>query len=342
MGESQHSTLKHFLQREFIMRAFRYVFLLLCLSLFSGALAQQGPKLIITPPEVTLQPGQGQRFEAALFDANGQPIRIAGIQWRVEPESLGRITDDGFFMAGNSPGEAKIIAEAKAESYNIIFVAHALARIGRPEPPRVAVVIRPEFAVVPPGEQQKFVALAVRASGEPVPINRIRWEVHPRNAGVINEEGLFTAGPEFLHGEVVAFVETPEGVFHGAAKVIIAARPTSAIAGNVTADDGTTPLFGAVWAERVAGPPWRGEAQIQENGDYLIGNLIPGLYVVKAQARRFLPEFYDGTDQYTEATPVQIAEHDTAQLPLMRTVHRLAAGTCLPPWSFAPTSGIML
>ncbi len=294
------------------MKIYRSVFLLLFLSLCSSAFAQREPRLIITPPEVSLEPGQGQRFEAALFGANGQPMRIAGIQWRVEPDSLGKITEDGFFMAGRMPGEVRVIAEAKAEGHNAVFAARALVRIGRPEPPRLRVVIRPEAAVVPPGEQQKFAAFVLRPNGDPVPITRTRWEVHPRNLGEITDEGVFTAGREFAHGEVVAFVATPEGVFHGAARVTVAVRPTSAISGNVKADDGTTPLNGMVWAERVAGSPWRGQAQIGENGDYLIDNLIPGLYVVRAQARGFLAEFYDNTDQYVEATPVQIAAQDTA------------------------------
>lgn len=293
------------------MKVYHRVFVLLFLSLLGSAFAQREPRLIITPPEVSLEPGQGQRFEAALFDANGQPLRIAGIQWRIEPDSLGKITEDGFFMAGRLPGEVRVIAEAKAEGHNAVFVARALVRIGRPEPPRLRVVIRPESAVVPPGEQQKFAAFVLRANGDPVPVTRTRWEVHPRNLGEITDDGVFTAGREFVHGEVVAFVATPEGAFHGAARVTVAARPTSAISGNVKADDGTTPLYGVVWAERVAGSPWRGQAQIGENGDYLIDNLIPGLYVVRAQARGFLPEYYNNTDQYVEATPVQVAAQDT-------------------------------
>lgn len=299
--------------KEFIMRALRHAVLLLLVGMVTCALAQREPTLIVTPPEVSLQSGQGQRFEAALFDASGQHIRIASLRWRVEPDSLGKITEDGFFMAGRNAGVGVVIAEAKAEGWNMLFMGRAQVKIGRQEPPpRLRVVIRPESAVVPPGEQQKFAAIALGPNGEPIAINRIRWEVRPPELGKIDENGIFTAGREFRRGEVLALVETSAGVLQGAAKVIVAARPTSAITGKVEAEDGTAPLFGVVWAERVADSPWRGEAPIAEDGSYFIGDLMPGIYVVKAQARGFLPEFYDNADQFVEAKPVQLAAHDTA------------------------------
>lgn len=294
------------------MRTLRYAIVLL-LGMATVSLAQRAPTLIVTPPEVSLQPGQGQHFDAALFDASGHHIRIVSLRWRVEPDSLGKITEDGFFMAGRNAGLGVVIAEAKADGWNMLFIGRATVKIGRQEPPpRLRVVIRPESALVPPGEQQKFEAIALGPNGEPIAINRVRWEVRPPELGKINENGVFTAGREHRRGEVVAFVETSTGVFQGAAKVIVAARPTSGITGKVQAEDGTAPLFGVVWAERVADSPWRGEASIAVDGSYFIGDLLPGIYVVKAQARGFLPEFYDNAAQFVEAKPVQLAAHDTA------------------------------
>ncbi|MDZ7268105.1 MAG: carboxypeptidase regulatory-like domain-containing protein [candidate division KSB1 bacterium] len=294
------------------MRALRNAVVLFLLGMATGALAQREPKLVITPPEASLQPGQGQRFEAALFDAAGQHIRIISLRWRVEPDSLGKITDDGFFIAGRNAGAGAVIAEAKAEGWNTLFVGRAQVKIGRQDPLRVRVVVRPEIAVVPPGEQQQFKAFAFGPGGEPLAISRVRWEVRPPELGKIDDHGVFTAGRETRQGEVVAFVETSAGVFQGAARVIVSVRPSSAITGKVVAEDGTTPLTGMVCAERVADGPWRGEAPIAEDGSYIIGNLMPGIYVLKAQVRGFLPEFYDNVDQFVEAKPVQLAAHDTA------------------------------
>lgn len=299
------------------MKSMRYwSAILLLLGIAAGSRAQDPgnrAKLIITPHEALVLPGEGIKFEAAAFDANGRPLRLENVRWTVEPDTLGKITEDGFFMAGRFPGRGRVLAFGKIPGVNELLQAEAAVVVGRPDPPRVVVVVSPEFAVVPPGQSQQFKVAAFSPAHGPLPIKNVRWVVRPENLGKIDGAGLFTAGAEFGQGVIIAFVETELGAFSGEARVAVAARPSAAITGKVTAvNDAAAPLAGVVFAESVGPNRWRGEAKIDSAGNYFIGQLVPGLYVVRAQARGFLPEFYREAGDYLQATPVQLAAHDTA------------------------------
>ncbi len=297
------------------MKTLRYwSAILLLFGIAGGASAQGGarPKLIITPHEAFVPPGEGVKFEAAAFGADGRPQRIESVRWSIEPDTLGKITDDGFFMAGRFPGKGRVLAFAKVPQLNELLQAEAAIIVGRPDPQRVLVVVSPPFAIVPPGQSGQFKVAAFTPSHVPLPIKSVRWHVRPENLGKIDETGKFTAGRVFGEGLIIAAVETEHGVFNGEAKIAVAARPSSAISGKVSFT-GSDPVqrLGAVFAESVGPNRGRGEAKIDSAGNYFIDGLVPGLYVVRAQARGFLPEFYKEASDYLQATPVQVAANDT-------------------------------
>ncbi len=295
------------------MKLVRYAGLILLLALAGSALAQpRSPQLIISPREAQVQPGQGQRFEAAAFDPNGQPLRIESLGWQVLPDSLGKITEDGFFMAGRGAGKGKILAHAKINGLPMPLVGEATVIVGQPGDHRIVVVITPQHAFVPPGESETFHVKLLHPSNIEVHIKNIRWHLRPGNIGKIDSAGVFTAGPNFGEGLVIAFVETDKGLFNGEAKITVAPRANAAIKGHVEPTTADVRLHGVVWAERLGGDfPLRGEAKIDSNGNYCIGKLLPGLYIVKAQARGYLPEFYKDARHYTLATPLQVTAEDT-------------------------------
>jgi flagellar hook assembly protein FlgD/5-hydroxyisourate hydrolase-like protein (transthyretin family) len=295
------------------MKLFRYAGLILLTALAASAISQpHSPQLILSPREAQVQPGQGQRFEAAAFDPNGQPLRIASLAWQVFPDSLGKITEDGFFMAGRGPGKGKIVAHAKINGLPMPLVGEATVVVGQPGDHRIVVVVTPEHAFVPPGGSETFRVKLLHPSNIQVHINNIRWHVRPEPLGKIDGAGVFTAGPNFGMGVVVAFVETDKGLFNGEAKVTVAPRASAAIKGRVEPTTAEVRLHGVVWAERLGGDfPLRSEAKIDSNGNYCIGKLLPGLYIVRAQARGYLPEFYRDARHYTLATPLQVNAEDT-------------------------------
>ncbi len=295
------------------MKLVRSVGVLLLMALAGSVLAQpRMPQLIISPREAQVQPGLGQRFEAAAFDPNGQPLRIESIIWKVLPDTLGKITEDGFFMAGRGAGKGKILAHAKITGFPAPLVGEATVVVGQPGDTRIVVVINPPHALLAPGESETFHVKLLHPSNIEVHIKNIRWHVRPENFGKIDSVGRFTAGNNIGDGLIVAFVETDKGLFNGEAKVTVGPRANAAIKGHVAPTNADIRLYGAVWAERLGGDArWRGEAKIDSNGNYCIGKLLPGLYVVRAQARGYLPEFYKDARHYTLATPLQVTAEDT-------------------------------
>ncbi len=296
------------------MKIIRYVSVILLTALLGSVLGQgpRAPQLLVAPRAAELQPGQGQRFEAAAFDNNGQALRIESISWQVVPDTLGKITDDGFFIAGRGEGRGKILATAKVTGLPAPLVGAAEVTVGKPDQTRIIVVVTPPLAAVPPGQSETFRVRLIHPSNIAVRINEVRWLVRPGHIGTIDSSGHFTAGPNFGEGVIVAIVATDKGVFNGEAKVIVAPRASAAITGHVAPANADLRIFGAVSADRLGGDfPWHGEAKIDSNGNYFLGKLIPGLYVVKAQARGYLPEFYKDARHYTLATPVQVVAEDT-------------------------------
>jgi protocatechuate 3,4-dioxygenase beta subunit len=56
--------------------------------------------------------------------------------------------------------------------------------------------------------------------------------------------------------------------------------------------------------------PWSQRAQTDGAGNYILEKLIPGLYVLRAEARGYLPEFYNEREQFEQATVVRLAENE--------------------------------
>ncbi len=292
------------------MRIVRFLLAaVLMLGALSNVVAQNDARLIIMPNEAKLEPGQGQRFEAVLFGANGQPLRIEKVTWSAVPEDLGKISEDGFFVAGRRDGEVRILA--KAQSGNAVYAGEAHVIIGGLPVLPVRIIVEPNQAVVPPLGTQQFRALIVTPNANPQPATRVKWQLVPENLGRISETGLFTAGSNPGAGGVTAFVEFNGAVYRGEARVIVSPAASASIAGSVKNQKSGEPIASAVvLAERIGGLPWSQRAQTDDAGNYILERLIPGLYVLRAEARGYLPEFYNERDQFEQATVVRLVENE--------------------------------
>jgi len=294
------------------MRLIRYLIAVVLLpGVISNVAAQNTveTKLMITPHEARLEPGQGLQFKALLFDGRGTPIRIDQISWSIVPDTLGTISADGFFIAGRRDGEVKIIAKAQAGPSTYVADAHIV--IGKLPILPVRIIVDPGEAIVPPLGTQQFKAVIVTANGRPEPALRVKWELLPNSLGKIDPNtGLFAAGPGIGFGAVVAFVEVNGAVFRGEAHVIVASA-TASLAGNVKDQKtGKAIVKAVVWADFIG--PFRFARRVETDslGNYALEKLIPGLYVVRAEARNYLPEFYKDAGIFEQSTPVRLAENE--------------------------------
>ena len=130
---------------------------LLALFSFSNVMADV---LMITPKSVTLPLKGHVKFEAQLFNDAALPAIMQNkIEWQVYPETLGKITDDGFFMAGNIPGRGTVVAILRTQ--NQVFKAEAKVDVGYPvaiQPNLPQLDVKPEKAAVDLGDSIQFKA----------------------------------------------------------------------------------------------------------------------------------------------------------------------------------------
>ena len=285
------------------------LFSLLLLAVLFSASTSYGYYILVRPQEVTIEPGAAQKFEAQAYDENRVPVRVKEFQWKVVPATLGTITDDGFFVAARKPGRGEVIATAMIGGKRYAGTAHV--KVGAPRVSDIVIHVEPERAIVEPGGTKAFKAIAKGPKGVALVWKSIRWTVEPKNLGHINQHGVFTANDKLGAGKVMALVEIDHQVYVGSANVIVSPPPSASISGNIV-DEFGTPLTGVrMTATRIGMPPFFRKTKSDENGDYVLGKLIPGYYVIHAELKGYVPEFYDNVYYLPEATPVQVAEDDS-------------------------------
>lgn len=295
------------------MRFCRYLFVaLLMLGVIAnvGAQAPMETKLIVTPPEARVEPGQGIKFQALVVNSQGGAIRIDKITWSVAPGNLGTIGEDGFFMAGRDEGEVKILAKAQVGA--MTYAGEANVVIGKGLVLPVRIVVEPGESIVPLLGTQQFKAVIAMPNRPPEPAARVRWEFTPDLLAKIEpNSGLLQAGDHIGTGVVVAFVEVEGRVYRGEARVIIASA-TAALSGTVKEQKSGNPIEKAVvWADYIG--PFRFARRIETdaNGNYTLEKLLAGIYVLRAEARNYLPEFYQEAAQFEQSTPVRLAAEES-------------------------------
>ncbi|MBC7187185.1 MAG: carboxypeptidase regulatory-like domain-containing protein, partial [Calditrichaeota bacterium] len=285
----------------------RVLLLTVALLLAGAALAQQ---VVVRPHQVTLQPGQGQQFEAQLFDRAGRPVRGVTCTWSVEPSFLGTVTRDGYFIAGPEPGPGRVTASvvlAGVQYRGSADVVVAEARLSGKQ-----LLVEPAEVVLAPGQSQQFTARLMTSRGVTIVPTELRWEVVPTSLGTIASDGLFTAGTVAIAGQVIAQATVDGRLLRGAARVLVSQGANGLITGLVVdARDGSA-LAGALVTVQCLGPlPWARHDTTDADGSYAVPVLAPGMYVVHACAPGFLPEYYDDAPSLREATPISIAAGDT-------------------------------
>ena len=266
----------------------------------------------IVPEEAEIDLGESIKLDAFAFSlssAANAPVKIAAITWDVEPDSMGTITDDGFFIAGRRVGIVKINVTIDIGNQRIVRVV--CIRIGRLPKPFFDVKIVPNGAVVAPGTEQQFEVVVTSLNGQVRPQN-VQWEIKPEDLGKISEEGLFAAGDRDGRGKVVAVVQLDGLRIPTSADVIVHDPPTGAISGNISNDADSSPIGSAVVkAVRLGRIRWIQRTESDDAGNYVLDNLIPGRYILYANARGFIGEFYANTRDYLQAFVLTVAEDDT-------------------------------
>ncbi|NOY78848.1 MAG: carboxypeptidase regulatory-like domain-containing protein, partial [Calditrichaeota bacterium] len=290
-------------------RKLTYGFLILLGMLFlhfSGT--ARADVLLVTPQRAVVAPGEGQQFRAQLFNKHAIPAPMGLIKWKVVPDTLGTITDDGYFVAGDHAGEGEIVARLSVSG--TMIQARARVIVTHKKWP-LRLEIFPGKRVVQIGDTLKFRVHASTVGSTPLPMLSFKWFVMPRGLAEISQRGVFVA-KKYGKVTVVAFTEFLGRRYKAEATVFIAPEMSGAIAGTVQDEDSGTPLIGArVEAYRIGKIQWSRVARTDSLGNYELNNLLPGYYVVVARHKNTISEFYKDVRYLREATPVKVDSADT-------------------------------
>jgi len=147
----------------------------------------------VDPLRAILIPGQSQQFTAAVFSPEGKPMPEIKVVWKVSPEGIGHINQNGFFISSgqtDSPKKGMIIAQVplgQGGGQGGATVSISAYKIRITESGTVTVSA---------GGSHSFSATVTDAMGRTVASAELKWLTDPTSQqfGTINQSGMFTAG----------------------------------------------------------------------------------------------------------------------------------------------------
>jgi len=206
----------------------------------------------VEPSRAVVGIGEEQQFDATAADPlTGEPV-YAEFEWVVIPERLGSVDASGLFSAGERGGSGRVAVRANDGEREGIGAAEVV--VGAPPGPGVLVSVAPRTATVSPGSEFSFTAVVTDASGNPLEAD-VSWDVMPRRLGVVDPDGLFTAGPDEGAGRIVATVATSEGPARGFARVEVRLPGPAGVRVHIRPREAAVTLGGEVQFEVLAMGP---------------------------------------------------------------------------------------
>lgn len=178
--------------------------------------SEQEMAVRIMPKHCFMKQEESKQFEVKVIGPDGEPITDAHLVFKVVPQDVGSITQEGMFTAGKEYGKCKIVVLAKKG--DLECTGEAVVVIGDPEK-YLPIKIVPPHTVIKPGETQKF---SFEILGpKPEAESEIKWQVTPKELGIITQDGIFTAGEKEGKGAVQIMVKVGDKVGIDRAIVIV-------------------------------------------------------------------------------------------------------------------------
>ena len=143
-------------------------------------------QLMISPSEVTLAPDSTQQFSVYGW-RQGDSVAVSVTY----TATTGTIDHYGLYRAGGATGTYSVIATHTEETKNRTHVRAAAAALHIYPPPSLSqIILTPPSAQLRPGDTQQFQAYGRLSNGDSVATD----VVYTATGGIINEDGLYTAG----------------------------------------------------------------------------------------------------------------------------------------------------
>lgn len=165
-------------------------------TVVGAAQVQRLASVEIYPKTPTILKGQIYRMRAVGFDVDGRVIPNVSFKWELAAAALGSLNDIGYLTVS---GDAGLYGNAvKVTGQWGLHQASGTADVNVMSAPRaddfLNVQILPHRFYLDPGGQLKLRAVALNGLGELVRGTQLRWQVVDAASGVVDANGLFTAG----------------------------------------------------------------------------------------------------------------------------------------------------
>lgn len=158
----------------------------------------------VSPAKAILKPGEAVQFTATVQTADGRPLQNVALHWRLFPEGLGMITQNGLFTAGSLPKIGAVIAEVAPSDGG--GRGYAMAAVSNFQ----VVITGPRPRHLNSGESHQFAAELRDQGGNPIPGAQFEWSsssLSPNFGSIEPASGLFTAGyPQSQQVEGMVYV----------------------------------------------------------------------------------------------------------------------------------------
>ncbi len=164
--------------------------------------------VVVRPPRAAFRQGETGEFDAIVTDSATGMAVPADLTWMVVPDHIGAVDASGSFSATGDAGAGRIVVRALYEGREGLGDAGIV--VGETSGPGVKIRVIPRHALLRPGEEGQFQARVTDSAGEPLDVE-VDWSIIPVRLGLIDGEGLFTAGRDEGVGRVIASVVTEEG-----------------------------------------------------------------------------------------------------------------------------------
>lgn len=217
----------------------------------TGLSSQLISKIVVSPEQATIPPKSSRQFSAIAYDSSNNIVPGVKFTWSVDPATLGTITQDGYFTAGEALGSGRVEASAYGiKGYSSITIASTGERVS-------SITIEPKQVTVVIGKTQLFTAKAFDSNGNILSDVAFTWQVVPDTLGTITDTGLFTA-KSIGSGVVIASTEGKQVI--AAVTVVSNIKKVVVQPSSITLKVNDTQVF---------------TAQVYDESD----NLIPGAQV---------------------------------------------------------------
>ncbi len=154
----------------------------------------------LSPSTDSLYSGEVRQFTATVKDQLGNVIPKPALTWTVSPGSLGTVSPDGSFTAGQQTTSGTVSAAIGSIS------AAAAVSVSIPVPS--AIEISPATDSRYSMQIREFKAAVMGQLGRDIPNAPVTWSVSPPWLGRIDPDGTFTAGKHTGSGTVTTTIES--------------------------------------------------------------------------------------------------------------------------------------